>query len=57
MDKPTERPTPAARVALIRSITGHAVDGDEARVLAEVQAILNGADIADLLRARLGGER
>lgn len=45
--------TAADKVALIRTIIGHA-EGHEDRALDEVAAVLDGASIEDLLRARLG---
>lgn len=42
------------KLSLVRSIVGHC-EGHEDRALAEIGAVLAGASIADLLRARLGG--
>lgn len=47
MGKPTHVTTPAERIALIRSITGHA-EGREEHVLEQVQRILNGATLEQL---------
>jgi hypothetical protein len=55
MDNSTERPPASAKIALIRSIAGYA-EGHEDRALAEIAAVLNGADASDLLRARLAVE-
>lgn len=55
MGKPTHVTTPAERIALIRSITGHA-QGHEEHALAQVQRILNGATLDDLLATYLEPE-
>jgi hypothetical protein len=56
MAQTTERPTPAQRIALIRSIAGHADGRDPALVLREVQMVLDGATL-DEVAAMRDGER
>lgn len=47
----TGRPSPAQQLALIRSLAGHDLPAEQ--VLAEIQSVIAGADILDILRARL----
>lgn len=50
----TQPSTPREQIALIRSLAGHA-EGNEARALSEIAAVLAGASLAELLAARVGG--
>ncbi|MGV8973161.1 MAG: hypothetical protein ACOH10_12640 [Rhodoglobus sp.] len=52
MSDSTGKTEPARQIALIRSIANYA-EGHEAAVLIEIRAVLDGASVTDLLRARL----